>query len=53
MTYTATTTARRYSVIDRRTGQVIKTYASFVAAHHCAQQLDLDHGSARYCVRAI
>ena len=47
------TTARRYAVIDRRTGTVVKTFAKLIPAHHYAQQLDLEHGSTRYSVRTV
>lgn len=48
---TTTVSPRRYSVVDRRTGQVVKTFAKLIPAHHCAQQLDLAHGAVRYAVR--
>ena len=47
------TTTRRYTVIDRRTGLVVKTFAKLIPAHHCAQKMDLEHGSARYSVRTV
>lgn len=44
---------RRFSVIDRRTGEVVKTFAKMIHAHHTAQHMDLAHGAARYSLRTV
>ena len=43
---------RRFAVIDRRTGEVVKTFSGLIPAHHLAQKLDLSHGAVRFAVLA-
>ena len=40
-----------YSVIDRQTGQVVKTYTNRATAYRRADKLDLAYGAVRYVVQ--